>query len=50
MSTHIAEEYLFSMFPSILIFNCDLISGFFFFLGPKGQFRALEFAKKCFVV
>ena len=34
--THIAEKLLFSMLPSILTFNFDLIFGLFLaFLGPK---------------
>ena len=33
MSTHIAQEYMFSIFPSILTFNFDQIYGLFLFFG-----------------
>ena len=41
-STHVVEQHLFSMFPSILIFDSYLILGSFFnFWGPNGLFLEL---------
>ena len=41
-STHIAGQLLFSMLPSLLTFNFDLIFGLFYaFLGLNGLFLAL---------
>ena len=38
-STHIMQQLLFSLFPSILMFDFDLILGLFLtFLGPNGRF------------
>ena len=38
-STHIVQQLLFSLFPSILMFDFDFILGFFLnFLGPDGLF------------
>ena len=38
-STHIVQQLLFSLFPSILTFEFGLILGLFFtFLGPNGLF------------
>ena len=38
-STHVAEQLLFSIVPSILTFDFDLIlCSFFTFWGPKGLF------------
>ena len=38
-STHIKKQLLFSLFPSILTFDFDLILGLFFtFSGPNGLF------------
>ena len=38
-STHIVQQLLFSLFPSILMFDFDLILGLFLtFLGPNGLF------------
>ena len=38
-STHIVQQLLFSLFPSILAFDFDLILGLFFtFWGPSGLF------------
>ena len=51
-STHIAEEPLFSMFPSTLTFDFDLIYRLFFlaFGAQMGNFWGWNFVKKCFVV
>ena len=39
VSAHIMQQLLFSLFPSILMFDFDLILGLFFtFLGPNGLF------------
>ena len=39
-STHVVEQLSFSMFPSILTFDFDLLLGSFFtFGGPKGRFQ-----------
>ena len=41
-STHVVEQLSFSMLPSILTFDFDLIFGSFFtFWGPNGQFLGL---------
>ena len=41
-STHIVKQLSFSMFPSILTFDFDLILGSFLtFLGPDGLFLRL---------
>ena len=41
-STHVVEQMSFSMFPSILIFDFDLILGSFLtFWGPTGLFLGL---------
>ena len=41
-STHIVEQLSFSMLPSILTFDFDLILGSFLtFLGPNGLFLRL---------
>ena len=41
-SSHIVQQFLFSLFPSILIFDLDLILGLFFtFWGPNGIFLRL---------
>ena len=46
-STHVVEQLLFSMFPSILAFDFDLILGLFFtFWGPNGLFFGLEQGSK----
>ena len=38
-STHIVQQLIFSLFPSILMFDFDLILGLFLtFLGPNGLF------------
>ena len=45
-STHVFEQLSFSMFPSILTFDFDLILwSFFTFWGPNGLFLGLE---KCY--
>ena len=42
-SAHLVEQLLFSMFPSILIFDFDILFGSFFtFWGPDGLFLELE--------
>ena len=42
MSTHIVEQLSFSMLPSILTFDFDLILGSFLtILGPNGLFLGL---------
>ena len=46
-STHIVQQLLFSLFPSILTFDFDLILGSFFtFWGPNGLFSGLEYGSK----
>ena len=35
-STHMVQQLLFSMFPSILTLDFDLILGYFSFMGPDG--------------
>ena len=38
-SNHVVEQFSFSMLPSILTFDCDLILGSFLtFWGPNGPF------------
>ena len=51
-STHIVEELLFSIVPSILTFDFDLILGSFLtFGGPHGLFLGLDVGfKNCFEV
>ena len=48
--THVVEHLSFSMFPSILTFDFDLILGLFFtFWGPNGLFFGIgEGFKSCF--
>ena len=42
-STHVVEQLSFSMFPSILTFDFDLILGsFLIFGGPNGLFLGLR--------
>ena len=46
-STHVVEQLSFSMFPSILTFDFDLILvSFFNFWGPNGPFLGLEKGSK----
>ena len=33
-STHVVEQFLFSIFSSIITFDFDLIFGIFYYLGP----------------
>ena len=41
-STHVLEQFLFSMLPQILTFDFDLLLGSFFtFVGPNGLFLGL---------
>ena len=45
--THIVQQLLFSLFPSILMFDSDLILGLFLtFLGPIGLFFGLMWGSK----
>ena len=49
-STHVVEQLSFSMLPSILTFDFDLILGSFFtFCGPNGLFLGLGFPNKLFL-
>ena len=46
-STHIVQPLLFSLFPSILMFDFDLILGLFLtFLGPNGLFLGSMWGSK----
>ena len=46
-STHIMQQLLFSLFPSILMFDFDLILGLFLtFLGPNGLFLGAMWGSK----
>ena len=46
-SNHVVEQLLFSMIPSILTFEFDLILGSFLtFLGPNGLFLGLGLGSK----
>ena len=46
-STHVVEQLSFSMLPSILKFDFDLILGSFLkFLGPNGLFFRLDLGSK----
>ena len=46
-STHIVEQLYFSMFPSILTIDFDLILGSFLtFWGPNGPFLGLGYGSK----
>ena len=46
-STHIVQQLSFSLFPSILMFNFDLILGLFLtFLGPNGLFLGSMWSSK----
>ena len=46
-STHIVQQILFSLFPSILMFDFDLILGLFLtFLGPNGLFLGSMWGSK----
>ena len=46
-STHVVEQLSFSMFPSTLAFDFDLMLGsFFYFLGPNGLFLGLGKSSK----
>ena len=48
-STHIVQQLLFSLFPSILAFDFDLILGLFWtFLGPNGLFLGSMWVQKLF--
>ena len=49
-STHVVEQLLFSIVPSILTFDFDLMLGLFFTVwGPNGPFLgAAEGFKHCF--
>ena len=51
-STHVVEQLSFSMFPSILRFDFDLLLGSFFtFGGPHGLFLGFGVGlKNCFEV
>ena len=49
-STHVVEQLLFSMLPSILTFDFDLILGSFLtFCGPNGLFLGLGFHNGLFL-
>ena len=49
-STHVVEQLSFSMLPSILTFDFDLILGSFLtFCGPNGLFLGLEFPDGLFL-
>ena len=50
--THVVDQLLFSIVPSILTFNFHLIFGvFFYFLGPNGLFFGVGVGfKNCFGV
>ena len=46
-STHLVQQLLFSLFPSILMFDFDLIMGFFStLLGPNGLFLGSMWGSK----
>ena len=48
-STHVVEHLLFSMFPSILLFDFDLIFwSSLTFWGPNGLFLGLGMVQKLF--
>ena len=48
--THVVEQLSFSMFPSILTFDFDLMLGpFLTFRGPNGLFLGLGKGKKQFL-
>ena len=48
-STHVVEKLSFSLFPSILTFDFDLILGSFLtFWGPNGLFSGLVWGSKLF--
>ena len=49
-STHVVEQHSFSMLPSILTFDYDLILGSFLtFCGPNGLFSGSGFANGLFL-
>ena len=50
-STHIGQQLLFSLFPSILMFDFDFILSLFLtFFGPNGQFLGLMRGSKTVLV